>query len=162
MSFNHSISTAAEVMALLDEVKDPEIPVLSITDLGIVRDVVRTYDPVGWTVVITPTYLGCPAMDVMATEIRMLLLSQGAGYVRVERTWAPPWTTDWMTEKGKEKLRRYGIAPPSPKGPPEAPVNCPQCGSIHTRLVSSFGSTACKALYQCEDCAEPFDHFKCI
>ena len=149
-------------MALLEQVKDPEIPVLSIVDLGIVRELVKTVDPLGWKVIITPTYMGCPAMDVMAAEIRMLLMSQGAGSVTVERTWSPAWTTDWMTETGKEKLKQYGIAPPRSRHEPESAVTCPQCGSTHTRLISAFGSTACKALYQCQDCAEPFDQFKCI
>ena len=149
-------------MAILEQVKDPEIPVLSIIDLGIVRDLVKTIDPFGWKVTITPTYMGCPAMDVMATEIRMVLMSQGAGSVTVEKTWTPAWTTDWMTEEGKEKLRQYGISPPGFRRDPEQPVACPQCGSTHTQLVSAFGSTACKSMYQCNDCAEPFDHFKCI
>jgi ring-1,2-phenylacetyl-CoA epoxidase subunit PaaD len=158
----HTILTASEVMSILDQVKDPEIPVLSVTDLGIVRELVPLKDPDGWKVVITPTYMGCPAMDVIAAEIRMLLMSRGAGTVTVERSWSPAWTTDWMTESGKRKLERYGIAPPAMRGIPDAPVACPQCGSTQTRLVSAFGSTACKALYQCCDCAEPFDHFKCI
>jgi ring-1,2-phenylacetyl-CoA epoxidase subunit PaaD len=153
--------------AYLDEIKDPEVPVLSIIDLGIVRDVVMHDDAI--EVVITPTYSGCPAMDMIAINIRFLLTSLGFKKQKVTQVLSPAWTTDWMSEEGKRKLKEYGIAPPNPRqqvcdnnlfAPHEA-VQCPHCNSYHTHRVSEFGSTACKALYQCDDCKEPFDYFKC-
>jgi ring-1,2-phenylacetyl-CoA epoxidase subunit PaaD len=150
----------ADIWKVLEGVTDPEIPVLSILDLGIVREVNTTQDG-SIEVVITPTYTGCPAMDMIATNIRLAL----AGYknLTVKTVLHPAWTTDWMTEAGKAKLQQYGIAPP--KGyagqVPEDGVECPQCHSRNTKLLSEFGSTACKALYQCQDCKEPFDYFKC-
>jgi ring-1,2-phenylacetyl-CoA epoxidase subunit PaaD len=154
--------TPTDVFRILEEVKDPEVPVLSVVDLGVIRDIREMDDQEGWVVTITPTYMGCPAMDMIAAEIRMTLIAHGAGSVRVERSLSPAWTTDWMTEGGRAKLKAYGIAPPQMKGRLPEPVTCPQCGSKHTRLVSAFGSTACKALFQCSDCSEPFDSFKCI
>jgi len=148
-------------------VKDPEIPVLSIIDLGILRSV--TEDESGLTIIITPTYSGCPAMDVIATDIKKKLLAHGYEKVNIRQSLSPAWTTDWMSESGKQKLKAYGIAPPHPTHTVcniqlfqelEA-VQCPLCNSYHTRLVSQFGSTPCKALYQCNDCKEPFDYFKC-
>lgn len=155
------------IWSLLSEITDPEIPVLSITDLGIVRDV-RVLEH-GVEVIITPTYSGCPAMDVIATAIQLGLEGRGFGKISVTTVLSPPWTTDWLTEAGREKLQAYGIAPPQPRRQVCTPglfdtadaVPCPQCGSWHTRLLSEFGSTACKALYQCLDCHEPFDYFKC-
>ena len=160
-------TTAEEIFQLLEEVKDPEVPVLSIIDLGIVRKVAIEKDQIHIT--ITPTYSGCPAMDVIKMNIRVQLQAHGLSDVRVIEKLSPPWTTDWMTEEGKRKLKEYGIAPPNPKqqvcdntlfAENEA-VQCPRCDSYHTRRVSEFGSTACKALYICESCQEPFDYFKC-
>ena len=159
-------------MEILGTVKDPEVPVLSVTDLGIIRDVRRaeTADGRGsWEIVITPTYSGCPAMDMIATGIRMAMYAAGVEEFLIRTELSPPWTTEWMTEEGKAKLLAYGIAPPRPLPRPyrqglfaeEEHVPCPRCGSVHTRLLSEFGSTACKSLYQCEDCREPFDYFKC-
>jgi ring-1,2-phenylacetyl-CoA epoxidase subunit PaaD len=151
----------------LDEVADPEVPVLSIIDLGIVRDLFVDSAIGSVRVVITPTYSGCPAMDVIAMQIRMCLLSKGAKQVLVENQISPSWTTDWMTEKGKEKLEAYGIAPPKRKSAnplalfEEDTVTCPKCKSDDTVLTSQFGATSCKALYKCNHCKEPFEHFKC-
>jgi ring-1,2-phenylacetyl-CoA epoxidase subunit PaaD len=151
----------------LDEVADPEVPVLSIIDLGIVRDLFVDSAIGSVRVVITPTYSGCPAMDVIAMQIRMCLLSKGAKQVLVENQISPSWTTDWMTEKGKEKLEAYGIAPPKRKSAnplalfEEDTVTCPKCKSDDTILSSQFGATSCKALYKCNHCKEPFEHFKC-
>jgi ring-1,2-phenylacetyl-CoA epoxidase subunit PaaD len=155
------------VRNILRDVTDPEVPVLSILDLGIVREINLAGDAV--EVVITPTYSGCPAMDVISMNIRMALLQAGYRNVSIRQVLSPAWTTDWMTEEGKDKLKAYGIAPPQYKqvvcepelfGKEEA-IQCPRCNSYNTRLVSQFGSTACKALYQCNDCQEPFDYFKC-
>jgi len=159
--------TADKCWAYLDEVADPEVPVLSIIDLGIVRDVFVDSAIGSVRVVITPTYSGCPAMDVIAMQIRMCLLSKGAKQVLVENQISPSWTTDWMTEKGKEKLEAYGIAPPKRKSAnplalfEEDAVTCPKCKSNDTILTSQFGATSCKALYKCNHCKEPFEHFKC-
>jgi ring-1,2-phenylacetyl-CoA epoxidase subunit PaaD len=156
-----------KIWSLLEEVNDPEVPVLSILDLGIVRDVKLEGNKA--TVIITPTYSGCPAMDAIRMSIRMVLLQQGYKTVDVQTVLSPAWTTDWMTEKGKNKLQAYGIAPPTPVQQVchpglfhrEEAIACPRCLSHHTTLISEFGSTACKALYRCEDCKEPFDYFKC-
>ena len=153
--------------ACLEEVKDPEVPVLSIIDLGIVRDIQLNNDEL--EVTITPTYTGCPAMDVIATAIRVELTVLGFKKVKIVRSISPAWTTDWMSEEGKRKLKEYGIAPPNPKQQvcndklfaADEAVQCPHCNSWHTHRISEFGSTACKALYQCDDCKEPFDYFKC-
>src|SRR5262245_25260908 len=156
-----------DIRTILETVMDPEVPVLSVLDLGIVRDIKLSGDEV--EVIITPTYSGCPAMDVISMNIRIALISHGYKNVKVKQVLSPAWTTDWMSEEGKIKLKEYGIAPPNPKqqvcnndlfAPHEA-VQCPHCNSYHTHRVSEFGSTACKALYQCDDCMEPFDHFKC-
>ena len=153
----HSVES---VYAILETVADPEVPVLSILDLGIVREVVLNND--AFHVVITPTYSGCPATEMIQMQIRMALLQNGITNFQIEHRLSPAWTTDWMTEPGKQKLQAYGIAPPEKKfSIPEDGVTCPQCHSTNTRLVSAFGSTACKALYQCNDCKEPFDYFKC-
>ncbi len=149
-----------KVWDILEEVHDPEIPVLSIFDLGIVRDVKMSGDET--EVIVTPTYSGCPAMDAISVDIRLKLLEHGYKKIKISNVLSPAWTTDWMTDEGKRKLKEYGIAPPPRSdrhGPAE--VICPQCGSKNTKLLSQFGSTACKALYQCNDCKEPFDHFKC-
>ncbi len=148
------------VFSLLEEVCDPEIPVLSILDLGIVRDVKMNDDEV--EVIITPTYSGCPAMDAISMDIRFKLIEHGYKKIKITSVLMPVWTTDWMTETGKEKLKAYGIAPPKRSFNDEDEMpSCPQCKSANTKLLSQFGSTACKALYQCNDCKEPFDYFKC-
>jgi ring-1,2-phenylacetyl-CoA epoxidase subunit PaaD len=155
------------IWSLLETVTDPEVPVLSVVDLGIIREVRMTEGRP--EIVITPTYSGCPAMDVIRMNIRMVLLQHGYTDVRLTTVLSPAWTTDWMSEKGKEKLMAYGIAPPMPVPvvchpglfQQEEAIPCPHCHSYHTTLISQFGSTACKALYRCEDCHEPFDYFKC-
>jgi ring-1,2-phenylacetyl-CoA epoxidase subunit PaaD len=158
----------------LETVTDPEVPVLSIIDLGIVRKV-EVYDAVqkppsgGLGVYITPTYTGCPAMDVIRMNIRMALLESGIADVEIKTVLSPAWTTEWMTEQGKQKLKAYGIAPPNVKQQvctpglfqEEEAIQCPHCNSYNTQIISRFGSTACKALYKCKDCNEPFDYFKC-
>ncbi len=148
------------VFSLLEQVPDPEVPVLSILDLGIVRDVKVIDDKV--EIIITPTYSGCPAMDAISMDIRFKLIEYGYKNIKITQVLTPVWTTDWMTENGKKKLLEYGIAPPkrSTNNEDEMP-KCPQCKSANTKLLSQFGSTACKALYQCNDCKEPFDYFKC-
>jgi ring-1,2-phenylacetyl-CoA epoxidase subunit PaaD len=155
-----------KIIKILSNIQDPEVPVLSVIDLGIVRDAVETDE--GIEVDITPTYTGCPAMDVIATQIRMELLANGYTDITIRTVLSPAWTTDWMSEEGKEKLRAYGIAPPLPKQQAcntalfsEEMIQCPHCNSTHTQRISEFGSTACKALYRCDDCKEPFDYFKC-
>lgn len=150
-----------EIYKILEQVSDPEIPVLTITDLGIVREVSLAEGQI--KIIITPTYTGCPAMDMIAVQIRLALIAAGFNNIKVISTLSPAWSTDWISESGKKKLFEYGIAPP--KGNADTPladgVTCPHCNSIDTKLISAFGSTACKALYKCEDCKEPFDYFKC-
>jgi ring-1,2-phenylacetyl-CoA epoxidase subunit PaaD len=166
--------TLEAAWALLDEVPDPELPMLSVVDLGIVRDV--ALDGGHCRVTLTPTYSGCPATGAIAAAVRARLLEGGAGQVSIATRIAPAWTSDWISDKGRRALQAHGIAPPGMCRPAEPqPVNteslfawrqqdatvaCPRCGSTETRLVSRFGSTACKALYQCRSCREPFDHFK--
>ena len=162
-----AIKNIKTVWDILSNVTDPEVPVLTITDLGIVREV--RMDDEQLEIVITPTYSGCPAMDMITVNIRIALLSHGFNNVKITTVLSPAWTTDWMSEEGKEKLKAYGIAPPNPKQQvcrddlfvPDEAVECPHCQSYHTHRVSEFGSTACKALYQCDNCREPFDYFKC-
>lgn len=146
------------IWAILDEVKDPEIPVISIWDLGVLQDV-RTEGSKVY-VVITPTYSGCPAMREIEQDIHHVLEQADYSNVQVISRLAPAWTTDWMSPAGRERLREYGIAPPQ-RAAGRKP-QCPQCGSNHTLLISEFGSTSCKALYKCSECLEPFDYFKCI
>lgn len=149
-----------KIWEILQTVCDPEVPVLTILDLGIVRNVFIKKEEV--EIVITPTYSGCPAMDMISINIRLALLEQGFSQVKITSVLAPAWSSDWMTASGKEKLKLYGIAAPDKKFEiPVDGVECPQCNSTHTKLISEFGSTACKALYQCQDCKEPFDYFKC-
>jgi ring-1,2-phenylacetyl-CoA epoxidase subunit PaaD len=143
----------AKIWAVLETVPDPEIPVLSIVDLGIVRAVEPN------RVVITPTYTGCPATEVISRDIRAALDAAGFADVKIDTILSPPWTTEWIGEEGKRKLRAYGIAPPNLPG--ERRVECPQCGSADTEEISRFGSTPCKAQWRCRACAEPFDLFKC-
>lgn len=148
-------------------VADPEIPVLSIADLGVLRDARVTEDG-GMEVDITPTYSGCPAMTMIAQQVEAALLEAGLPNPRVRLALSPAWTTDWMTAAGRERLREYGIAPPAPRAGRrglfgmEEEVACPRCGSTATEKLSEFGSTACKALWRCTACREPFDHFKCL
>ncbi|MGE0440137.1 MAG: 1,2-phenylacetyl-CoA epoxidase subunit PaaD [Gemmatimonadales bacterium] len=160
-------TTAAEVIELLHEVKDPEVPVIDVVDLGIVRNAVVEGDRV--TVRVTPTYSGCPATKVIEQEIREALERRGFREVTVETVFAPAWTTDWITTEAKEKLRAYGIAPPGKApgaldlvslGGPTRTVPCPFCGSSDTARRSEFGSTACKAIHFCNSCHQPFEHFK--
>jgi ring-1,2-phenylacetyl-CoA epoxidase subunit PaaD len=156
-----------KIWFILETVTDPEVPVLTVTDLGIVRDVKLNDDEV--EIIITPTYTGCPAMDMIAMNIRLALLEQGYKKIKITSILSPAWTTDWMSEEGKRKLKQYGIAPPNPKQQvcrdelfvADEAIQCPHCHSYHTHRISEFGSTACKALYQCDDCREPFDYFKC-
>jgi ring-1,2-phenylacetyl-CoA epoxidase subunit PaaD len=155
-----------EIWQILAEVKDPEVPVLSVIDLGIIRSITITGNHID--VVITPTYSGCPAMDVISMDIRLKLIEKGFRDISVCQQLSPAWTTDWMSEEGKRKLKAFGIAPPNPKQQfcttemfRQEAVACPRCNSYHTELISQFGSTACKAMYRCLDCKEAFDYFKC-
>ncbi len=161
-----------EIWTILEEVKDPEVPVLSVIDLGIVRDV--QLSPLsdgkrqGVSVTITPTYSGCPAIDIISMDIRLKLIEKGYRNVSIVQSLSPAWTTDWMSEEGKKKLKEYGIAPPNPKQQfckedmfMEEAVQCPRCNSHRTKLISQFASTACKSMYRCLDCIETFDYFKC-
>lgn len=155
-------SNATEkIWQVLQTVCDPEVPVLTIMDLGIVRDVKINGEEV--EIVITPTYTGCPAMDMIAMNIRLALLENGYTEIKITSVLSPAWTTDWMSEEGKQKLKAYGIAPPAVRWgeTTDLVIECPQCHSVNTKCISEFGSTACKALYQCQDCKEPFDYFKC-
>jgi len=158
--------TRDEVLAILDRVTDPEIPVISVRELGVLRDVEITDDTV--IVTITPTYTGCPAMDVMRVDIEKELHDAGIANVHVKQALSPAWTTDWISDIGKAKLKAYGIAPPEKTADIRALkgstpiVECPQCGSMDTVMISAFGSTACKALWKCNACLEPFDQFKCL
>jgi ring-1,2-phenylacetyl-CoA epoxidase subunit PaaD len=139
------------IWALLDSVMDPEVPALSLWELGVLQDVRREADEI--VVVVTPTYSGCPAMHAMEEAVRQRLAEAGHREVKIERRLSPAWTTDWLSNEARSALRNYGIAPPGA-------TECPQCGSARTTPISEFGSTACKALYRCEDCGEPFDYFK--
>lgn len=156
-----------DIWNYLEEVPDPEVPVLSVIDLGIVR-AVKVISEKEVEVTITPTYSGCPAMNYIEKNILEILTEKGIETVRFHTVLSPAWTTDWMSEAGKEKLLAYGIAPPVNEVDKlvlfgESPiVKCPQCHSENTKMLSQFGSTACKALYQCNDCLEPFDYFKCL
>ena len=144
------LSLKDRVLDILSHVPDPEIPCVSVVDLGIVRDVR------GQTVVITPTYSGCPATIAIEQDIRAALDRAGLANIRIDVALSPPWTTDWISEEGRAKLHAYGIAPPS-----RSAAQCPRCGSVHTEEISRFGSTPCKSLHRCLDCREPFDRFKC-
>ena len=150
----------------LSEISDPEIPVINIVEMGVVRDVL--FHASNIEIKLTPTYSGCPAMDMIHQLIKEKLYSKGYNDVVVTLVYKPAWTTDWMSDETKQKLTNYGIAPPVGKATSkkalisEELVSCPQCGSINTEMKSMFGSTACKALYVCKKCLEPFDYFKCI
>ncbi len=145
-----------QILEWLSEVPDPEIPVLTIIDLGIVRDVDCSD---GVTVSLTPTYSGCPATEAIEASVVAALEDRGVPDVRIERVLSPAWTTDWISSEGRDKLRIYGIAPPERR---DRPIACPRCNSTSTERVSEFGSTACKASYKCGDCLEPFEYFKCL
>ncbi len=150
----------SEIWDHLSEVYDPEVPVLTVIDLGIVRKIQIVDDAV--KVLITPTYSGCPAMNIIEQDINAKLMEKGIGNFTVETVLSPAWTTEWMSKEGKAKLKVYGIAPPNSRADGSGrPEECPNCGSKDTKLKSEFGSTACKALYVCESCKEPFDYFKC-
>jgi ring-1,2-phenylacetyl-CoA epoxidase subunit PaaD len=176
---SHNTTTEMEIWEWLREVPDPEIPVLSIIDLGIVREV-HCGSQLGATrIIITPTYSGCPAMVVIGEDIRAAMKRHGVDNLVLETVLSPAWTTDWMSEDAKERLREYGVAPPPSRlvniagmetgrsmvevdsHDQEGIVACPQCGSTQTQIISRYGSTACKALYKCKSCREPFDAFKC-
>ncbi|MGZ5192198.1 MAG: 1,2-phenylacetyl-CoA epoxidase subunit PaaD [Flavisolibacter sp.] len=163
-----------QIWEILEQVKDPEVPVLSVIDLGVIRDVniihIQSADEEKKEIhiIITPTYSGCPAIDMINMDIRIKLIEHGYRNVIIEQKLSPAWTTDWMTEEGKKKLKAYGISPPNPKQQfcstemfQLENVECPRCNSYHTYLISQFGSTACKSMYRCLDCKEPFDYFKC-
>jgi ring-1,2-phenylacetyl-CoA epoxidase subunit PaaD len=161
------VTDKKKIFDLLSTIPDPEIPVITIQELGVLRKVEVVNDEV--IVDITPTYSGCPAMKMIEDDIVTKLKEAGITKVKVNMVYSPAWTTDWLTDSAKEKLRIYGIAPPehssldksSITGKPKN-LKCPRCGSSHVEMVSQFGSTACKALYKCQDCLEPFDYFKCI
>jgi ring-1,2-phenylacetyl-CoA epoxidase subunit PaaD len=158
--------TASYIWELLEEVSDPEVPVLSVVDLGVARQVEVNEQRI--TITITPTYSGCPAMKTMEDDIRKKLSDHHIENVTINTVLSPAWTTDWLSENGRIKLKEYGIAPPEHEvdksvlfsEPTKVP--CPKCGAIDTRMVSQFGSTACKAHYQCNTCKEPYDYFKCL
>jgi ring-1,2-phenylacetyl-CoA epoxidase subunit PaaD len=157
----------ADAWRVLDGVMDPEVPVLSVRDLGLVRELRLHDEAPGLTVVLTPTYSGCPATEVIGQSVHDALEAAGHGPVQVIWQRAPAWTTDWISDAGREKLRRYGIAPPGPVPDGARPVSlvargvaCPRCASPRTERLSAFGATACKALYRCLACREPFEHFK--
>jgi ring-1,2-phenylacetyl-CoA epoxidase subunit PaaD len=160
--------TYKHIWKLFEEIPDPEIPVLSILDLGIVRKIASEDDTI--VITITPTYSGCPAMNLFEDDIIAKLKENNIENVRIEMTYDPPWTTDWMNDEARKRLEDYGIAPPVRGSHDKGElfkegvknVRCPICKSINTKVISQFGSTACKALYKCNDCLEPFDYFKCI
>jgi ring-1,2-phenylacetyl-CoA epoxidase subunit PaaD len=160
------LSIADRLMDVLSTIPDPEIPAVSLVDLGVIRQIESGSNGAA-RVIITPTYTGCPATLAIETSIRDALDEAGFGDVAIQSTLSPPWTTDWISDEGREKLRAYGIAPPE-RGEgrgglkSQAPAACPRCQSHDTEEVSRFGSTPCKALWRCRACAEPFDRFKCI
>jgi len=163
-----ALPSREELLEILDAVKDPEVPVLSVVELGIVRDAVAADD--GVVVTITPTYSGCPAMHEIESEIRRALAADALGQVEIRTTYAPAWTTDWITDAARKKLEAYGIAPPGPADSSEliplrrraTTVRCPYCQSHDTQQRSVFGSTACKSIWFCNECRQPFEEFKAI
>ena len=159
--------TEETILSFLQEIPDPEIPVITIVELGVIRKINILENEV--VVELSPTYSGCPAMKQMEDDIVTTLNKKGIEHVRIKTVYTPAWTTDWISPDAKEKLRKYGIAPPQESTTDKSfltgktkQIKCPRCGSLHTEMVSQFGSTACKALYKCKDCLEPFDYFKCI
>lgn len=160
------VATNEKIWQLLEQVKDPEIPVLTVIDMGVIRDIKVEGEDV--EVIITPTYSGCPAMNMIEVEIKSVLQENGFQNPKVTTVLSPAWTTEWLSEEGRKKLKAYGIAPPTKPSKDknalfqdEKEVQCPQCDSFDTKLVSQFGSTPCKSLYKCNNCLEPFDYFKC-
>lgn len=158
--------TREDIFKLLSFIPDPEIPVVSIKEMGMLRDVILSDE--GCEVIITPTYTGCPAMGMIEDDIKRTLSENGVPSVKVKLVYAPAWTTDWMSLEAKDKMRKYGIAPPMSSACTKLTaygkhefIKCPLCNSTNTELISMFGSTACKALYKCEHCKEPFEYFKC-
>ncbi len=156
-----------KILELISVIPDPEIPVITIAELGVIRDIIIDKENV--EVKITPTYSGCPAMKQMEDDIKEVLTKNGIPNLKITTVYSPAWTTDWIPEEAKEKLRKYGIAPPENSTADKSSLTgkakivlCPRCKSKNTKFISQFGSTACKALYQCQDCLEPFDYFKCI
>jgi ring-1,2-phenylacetyl-CoA epoxidase subunit PaaD len=167
MDFKTRMNTKEQIWDFLKEVKDPEIPVLSVLDLGIVRNI--EVDAEGTTITITPTYTGCPATHVIEEDIHNKLTDKGVANFTIKTILSPAWTTEWISEEGRSKLKEYGIAPPEAFTPDKSllsnkpkVVHCPRCNSVNTEMKSFFGSTPCKALYVCKDCMEPFDYFKCL
>ena len=163
---NYSLDVSEkEILEILHLVKDPEIPVLSVVDMGVVRGVALT-DPL--TITITPTYSGCPAMNTIEADIKDQLANNGFANTKILTVLSPPWTTEWLTDRGRNQLEEYGITPPQGSTSKRSlfledeTIPCPRCKSSNTQLVSEFGSTACKAHYKCKECLEPFDYFKCI
>lgn len=161
-----TLHTREDIFNILSFIPDPEIPVVSIKEMGMLRDVVLSEK--GCEVIITPTYTGCPAIGMIEDDIKRTLEENGVSHVNVKLVYAPAWTTDWMTNEAKEKMRQYGIAPPVSSTCNKLTsygknnfIKCPRCSSTHTELISMFGSTACKALYKCDSCKEPFEYFKC-
>ncbi|HHS95473.1 MAG TPA: phenylacetate-CoA oxygenase subunit PaaJ [Phaeodactylibacter sp.] len=158
--------TKQHIYKVLEQVPDPEIPVLTIQDLGVIREVIVNEDGVV-EIIITPTYSGCPAMDMIEVNIKAALQEAGYARVKVCTVLSPAWTTDWISKEARAKLKAYGIAPPQGTASKsellglDIQVECPLCGSLNTELLSQFGSTACKSLYRCKECLEPFDYFKC-
>ena len=160
-------NTHTEIWDLLEQVPDPEVPVISILDLGVVRDVQMLDNDIP-EITITPSYTGCPAMDMIEVNIRSVLQEAGYQKIQIKTVLSPAWTSDWLTDAAKQKLKDYGIAPPVGKSSDKSVlfaedrnIPCPQCDSTNTEVISQFGSTACKALHKCKDCLEPFDYFKC-
>jgi len=149
-----------QIYTLLSGIPDPEIPVITIDELGILRSVEITND--GCEVTITPTYTGCPAMQMIEDQIKEILHANGIDQVKIKTTYSPAWTTDWLSPEAKEKLKQYGISPPLSSLDTVSFIQCPRCNSFNTEVISDFGSTACKALYRCNDCKEAFDYFKGI
>lgn len=152
-----ALPSTDQVWDWLHQVPDPEIPVISLTDLGIIRDV--AFEGETCVVTVTPTYSGCPATSIINLDIETALRGHGLRDIELRRQLSPAWTTDWMTQEGRDKLAAYGIAPPQPAGGPD---KCPHCSSPNVERLSQFGSTPCKAQWRCTDCLEPFDYFKCI
>ena len=160
----NTLHSREEVLDILSAIADPEIPVVSIREMGMLRDVVVTDN--GYEVILTPTYTGCPAMGIIEADIKALLHEKGVQPVTVKLVYHPAWTTDWLTDAAKEKMNRYGIAPPVHSScadlhKAEKQVHCPRCNSQDTEVISRYGATACKALYKCNSCKEPFEYFKC-
>lgn len=162
----HLTSLPEEIINILESVKDPEVPVLSVLDLGVIRDV--KIDGKNIAIKLTPTYSGCPAMDTIAMDLKLSFAAKEY-LASVELVLAPAWTTDWISEKGRQALIEYGITPPMAEAADKSAlihgekiIPCPRCTSTNTKMISQFGSTACKALFQCNDCLEPFDYFKCL